>query len=319
VTQEPVDHTVPDSLGGARIDVAVSRLTNLSRGVVRRLIDAGAVTVNATGPRPSDRVRVGDVISILISDDADRLIPDPSVPFDVLYEDAALLIVDKPPGVVVHAGAGSSESTLVHGLMSRFPDVEGVGQEHRWGIVHRLDRETSGLLVVARTNDSYLALVDMIRQRLVTRRYLAVVSGTFANATGKVDAPISRDPRNRTRMTVRADGRPAVSHYRRLATWREDGRSLLSVTLETGRTHQIRVHMRAIDHGIIGDPAYGRPGGVGDPGRPWLHARQLRFEHPESGSVIDVASPLPRDLSDSLGRLGESDEGSTLDVDGVEL
>lgn len=311
--------SVDDTLDGQRVDVAVSRLAQLARGTVRRAIDAGQVTIDSRIPKPADRVRVGDTVSIILDASTKRIVPDESVPFSVLYEDDDLAIVDKPPGVVVHAGAGTTKPTLVHGLIARFPDVEGVGQEGRWGIVHRLDRDTSGLLVVARTEAAYRGLVELIRERKVTRRYLTLVAGTFSNTTGTVEAPIARDPRNRTRMTVQPEGRPAVSHYRRLATWPESDRTLLSVTLETGRTHQIRVHMRAIDHTVVGDPAYGRPGGLGDPGRPWLHARQLRFEHPVSGELVDQVSALPTDLSDSLAELGEPADGLAADIDGADL
>lgn len=313
------DYVVPDDLAGERVDFVVAKLADVSRTVARRAIDAEEVKRNGNLPKPSDRVEAGDAIIVALSRQAERIVPDASVPFEVLYEDAALVVVDKPAGVVVHAGAGTTKPTLVHGLIARYPEIEGVGQEGRWGIVHRLDRDTSGLLVVARTNDAYLALVDMIRKRQVTRRYLSVVTGEFANTTGTIDAPITRDPRNRTRMIVQQEGRPSVTHYRRLATWGTTGRTLLSVTLETGRTHQIRVHMRAIDHPIVGDQAYGRSGGAGDPGRPWLHARQLAFNHPLDSGHIEVLAPLPSDLSDSLESLGDPDDGETIDVNGDAL
>lgn len=241
---------------------------------------------------------------------------DETVEFGIAYEDASVIIVDKPVGLVVHPGSGRTKRTLAHGLLARFPELEGVGQKDRWGIVHRLDRDTSGLLVVARTDDAYAALTDMMRSRSIRRRYLTLVRGVFTNTIGTIDAPIGRDVTNRTRMRVGHDGRPAVTHYRRLATWEHGDVSLLSVVLETGRTHQIRVHMRAIDHPILGDPAYGRTGIKGDPGRPWLHARQLTFDHPVSGETIDVVSPLPTDLIDSLATLGEPDSGDLADVNG---
>jgi len=319
MTDPRTEFTVPDELNGERIDYTVAKLADVSRAVARRAIDAGEVKLHGNPPKPSDRVASGDRISVTLAREAERIVPDASVPFEVRYEDAQLVVVDKPAGVVVHAGAGTTKPTLVSGLVARFPEVEGVGQEGRWGIVHRLDRDTSGLLVVARTNDAYSALVDKIRKRDVTRRYLSVVSGAFANTTGTIDAPITRDPRNRTRMIVQQEGRPSVTHYRRLATWQATGRTLLSVTLETGRTHQIRVHMRAIDHPIIGDQAYGRSGGAGDPGRPWLHARQLAFEHPIDNTPVDILAPLPNDLSDSLKALGDPDDGEKADVNGDAL
>ena len=236
-----------------------------------------------------------------------------------MHEDDDVLVVDKPIGVVVHPTSDRSTGTLVHGLVERYPDIRGVGQEGRWGIVHRLDRDTSGLLVVARTHDAYAALTDMMRSRQVHRRYLALVDGVADATTGTIEAPIGRDPKNPTRMKLDRSGRPAVTHYRRLAEWERPQTALLSVELETGRTHQIRVHMQAIDHPIIGDRAYGKPGTLGDPGRPWLHARHLRFRHPVRDSEVDIVAPLPSDLVDSLDALGEPILGLRADTDGSEL
>ena len=245
--------------------------------------------------------------------------PDPTVPFAVVHEDDYILVIDKPIGVVVHPTSERSSGTLVHGLLARYPDVRGVGADGRWGIVHRLDRDTSGLMVVARTDEAHAALAAMMQDRTVTRRYLALADGAFSSATGTIDAPIGRDPSNPTRMRLDRSGRPARTHYRRLAAWDDPEASLLSVTLETGRTHQIRVHLGAIDHPIIGDRAYGKPGGAADPGRPWLHARQLTFDHPVGGEPIDITAPLPSDLMDSLAALEQPAVGDRLDVDGRTL
>lgn len=310
---------VPEELSGERVDVVVARMADVSRSTVRAAIDAGEVMIGGTVVKPSERVESGAEIVAVIKAALPRIEPDDGVPFEVLHEDASLLVVDKPAGVVVHKGAGATGPTLVNGLLARYPDIEGVGQEGRWGIVHRLDRDTSGLLVVARSADAYGALVGMIKRRSITRRYLSLVTGSFSNATGTIEAPIGRDPRNRTRMTTVADGREATTHYRRLASWPELSRTLLSVHLDTGRTHQIRVHMQAIEHPIVGDRSYGRAGGRGDPGRPWLHAGQLVFSHPIDDVEIDVTSPLPKDLSDSVGSLGSPDAGTASDVDGTPL
>lgn len=310
---------VPDAHDDGRSDKIVADSLGISRASARAIIEAGDATVDGVAVRPSEKLASGTEIEVTLPDAPRGMRGDDSVPFEVLYEDDAVAVVDKPIGVVVHAGAGRSGGTLAHGLLARFPDIVGVGQDDRWGIVHRLDRDTSGLLVVARTVDAYGVLTDMLKKRAISRRYLSLVRGEFTNTTGTIDAPIGRDPENRTRMRVARDGRPSVSHYRRLAAWSAASASLLSVTLETGRTHQIRVHMRAIDHPIIGDRAYGRSGGVGDPGRPWLHARQLAFDHPLSGERIDVVSPLPQDLSDSLSALGEPDSGTLVDVGGSAL
>ena len=315
------EHTiiVPVDMAGERLDKVVATLLDLSRGRVKEIIAEGSVTVDGVAVRSSGKAVAGTIVSVKVDDIDEELAPDPSVTFDIVHEDADIIVVDKPVGVVVHPGSGRSMGTLANGLLDRFPEIEGVGQENRWGIVHRLDRDTSGLLVVARTQPSYEALVDMMRNRTITRRYLAGVAGAFTNTKGTIDAPIGRDPSNPTRMSVERAGREAITHYRRLAQWSERNASLLSVTLETGRTHQIRVHMRAIHRPILGDGGYGRRGLIGDPGRPWLHARQLSFEHPTTNRRIDFVSQLPSDLSASLDTLGTPDIGDRTDIDGTAI
>ncbi|MEN8239523.1 MAG: RluA family pseudouridine synthase [Actinomycetota bacterium] len=315
------DHvfTVPVEMAGERIDKVIATLLDLSRGRVKEIIDEGSATVDGVPVRSSARAVAGTSISVDVQDTDQSLEPDPSVEFSIVHEDADIIVVDKPVGVVVHPGSGRSMGTLANGLLDRFPDIEGVGQRDRWGIVHRLDRDTSGLLVVARTQRSYDHLVDMMRKRAITRRYLAGVAGIFTNTKGTIDAPIARDPSNPTRMSVERSGREAITHYRRLAQWTDRDVTLLSVTLETGRTHQIRVHMRAIDRPILGDGAYGRRGLIGDPGRPWLHARQLTFDHPTQDLIIDLVSQLPPDLTASLDALGVPDIGDRSDIDGTAI
>ncbi|GMQ93490.1 MAG: RluA family pseudouridine synthase [Acidimicrobiia bacterium] len=310
---------VPVDLAGVRVDRMIATELGLSRARAREIIDSGGATCDGVPVRPRDRLSAGTTVIIDYPDAPQELTPDEGVPFSVVHEDRDLIVVDKPIGVVVHPGSGSATGTLANGLLSRYPELEGVGQADRWGIVHRLDRDTSGLLVVARNQISYERLVDMMRNRVVSRRYLTVVAGRFTNTTGTIDAPIGRDPMNPTRMSISGSGRNAVTHYRRLAQWTDRCATLLSVTLQTGRTHQIRVHMRAIDAPIIGDTAYGRRGVIGDPGRPWLHARQLAFTHPMSGERLDVVSPLPGDLCDSLNALGVPDVGDRTDVEGTPL
>jgi len=310
---------VPTDLAGSRADKVIAASLGLSRGEARSIVDAGDATVDDRQVKASEKLGEGVVLAVVVPVLDTALVPDPDVPFSVVYEDESLAVIDKPVGVVVHPGSGRSQGTLANGLLARYPEIQGVGQQERWGIVHRLDRDTSGLLVIARTNDAYEALTAMLKEHTIDRRYLAGVQGSFTNTTGTVDAPIGRDPYNRTRMYVAKDGREARTHYRRIAGWDLRDVSLLSVTLETGRTHQIRVHMRAIDHPIIGDGAYGRAGVVGDPGRPWLHARQLTFTHPISGDSVDEVSNIPQDLSDSLAALGEPDTGLLVDIDGAPL
>jgi 23S rRNA pseudouridine1911/1915/1917 synthase len=310
---------VPPDLSGERADKVIAACLGLSRSEARSIVDAGDALIGDRRIKASDRLAVGTSVDLTVPEADTPLQPDDTVPFEVRYEDDYLVVVDKPIGVVVHPGSGRSSGTLANGLLARYPEINGVGTEGRFGIVHRLDRDTSGLLVVARTPDAHRQLTRMLKKREVSRRYLTLVQHGFTNTTGTVEAPISRDTQNRTKMRISRDGRPSTTHYRRLASWDAHDASLLSVSLETGRTHQIRVHMRAIDHPVIGDTVYGRRGVVGDPGRPWLHARQLTFEHPDTGAMVDIVSPLPQDLFDSLGTLGDPDKGEVLDIDGENL
>lgn len=314
-----VQVTVAPQQDAQRADKVLAELLDLSRSSVRTIIDVGGATIDGVAVKPSQKMRSGIRVSVVLPELVLDLVADPSVPFEVVFEDASILVVDKPCGVVVHPGSGRDGGTLVNGLIDRYPDIVGVGQTGRWGIVHRLDRDTSGLLVVARTAETYDRLVAMMKEREIARRYLSVVHGTFTNTIGTIDAPIGRDPSNPTRMHVDRLGRPATTHYRTLARWSVRDATLLSVTLDTGRTHQIRVHLGSIRHKVLGDGVYGKRGVVGDPGRTWLHARQLAFDHPRTGEAITFTSSLPADLSASLANLGAPDLGSVCDVDGETL
>lgn len=233
--------------------------------------------------------------------------PEP-VPIDVLFEDPYLAVVNKPAGMVVHPGPGNQRGTLVSALLNRWPEVEGVGEYPRWGIVHRLDKDTSGVMMVALHTDSHPGLVGVLAARAATREYLTLVHGSFQVIAGTIEAPIDR---RRARRFVGPEGKPAVTHYRRLANWGRPALSLLEVSLETGRTHQIRVHLESIGRHVVGDPVYGRPAGSGvDPGRVWLHAHRLRLSHPITGTVVDVTAPLPPDLRSSLRVLGTPSQGA---------
>jgi 23S rRNA pseudouridine1911/1915/1917 synthase len=311
-----VEITVPLEFDGERADKVLAVALETPRSAVRAIIDNGDATVAGTPVKPAQKMRAGVVIRTKMPEPVSDLAPEADVRFRVIHEDGSILVIDKPPGVVVHPGSGHRSGTLVNGLMHRYPDIVGVGEQDRWGIVHRLDRDTSGLLVVARTDEAYETLIEMMKAREVSRRYLSLVHDRFTNTIGTIDAPIGRDPQNPTRMHLSESGRPARTHYRRLAQWDAHDATLLSVTLETGRTHQIRVHLRSIGHPIIGDRLYGKRGVTGDPGRPWLHARQLGFEHPTTGQAMSFLSVLPTDLSDSLVSLGEPDLGLVVDIDG---
>lgn len=300
---------VPAELGGRRADLIVARIAGLSRAEARRLVGLGAVSVDGRVPVPSQPLAAGAIVEVEVPPPDAVLVPEP-VPFEVRYEDRHLAVVDKPAGIVVHPGAGRRSGTLAAGLLERWPQIEGVGEAGRWGIVHRLDRETSGLLVVALDDDTLRALQEAIRARLVRRTYLALVLGEPAAATGTIDAPLDRDPERPRYVAVVRGGRPARTHYARTASWADAGVSLLEVRLETGRTHQIRVHLAAIGLPVVGDELYGRAGGP--PTRLFLHAARLGFTHPATGAEIDVASPLPDDLAAVVAALGPPEPGAGL-------
>lgn len=303
---EPTTYVVPEHLGRQRADKIVAALAELSRGHVARLIETGSVTIDGRGLRPSERLVAGTSIRVFTQEVSLEIVATP-IEFDVAYEDDEVVVVDKPAGLVVHPGAGHVDDTLLNGLLHRFRGQRALGETRRFGLVHRLDRDTSGLLVVARTSEVYDDLRAKLEAHTVTRRYLALVGGHTQAGTGTIDAPIGRDPATPTRSMVRVDGRPARSHYRRLASW--DEFTLLGVTLETGRTHQIRVHLQSIDLPIVGDRVYGRIDPRLDAGRTFLHATDLGFET-VSGVVHVVESALPGDLCDVLKRLGEPTQGS---------
>jgi 23S rRNA pseudouridine1911/1915/1917 synthase len=247
-------------------------------------------------------------------DEADlpvTLVGDPGVRFEVVYEDPDLVVVDKPAGLVVHPGAGHRSGTLVHGLLARYPEVEVVGREEgsnpdRPGIVHRLDRGTSGLMVVARTPDAYHALVGQMSRREVVRNYRVLVLGSVDGTSGVVDAPIGRSVSSPTRMAVSRKGKEARTRYHVDERFTQPvPTTLMTATLETGRTHQIRVHLTAIGHPVVGDVVYGQgrslPGALVS--RPFLHAGQLSLDHPRTGAALSWTSELPNDLRQQMDQL----------------
>ncbi len=295
---------VPAALEGERVDRAVAILADLSRSAVATLIGDGAVRLDGIPARSASmRVSEGQQLEVALPDPVDpRPGPDAAVEFSVRHEDDDVVVIDKPAGLVVHPGAGHADATLVHGLVHRFPEIADVGEGHRPGIVHRLDRGTSGLLVVARTAAAYDELVRQMSNHEPERVYQALTWGHIESDRGTIDAPIGRSPRHPTRMAVSDQGRRAVTHYevnQRFDVPRDT--TLVTCRLETGRTHQIRVHLRAIGHPVVGDRDYdgGRPGL--DPGRPFLHAGRLRFVHPTTGEPVTVEAPLPADLVECLG------------------
>lgn len=297
--------TIGPDAAGERLDRYLAERLGEPRNQVQRWIRDGRVTLDGeAGAKPSTALAGGESVVVEIPEPDPSGIEPEAGALAVLHEDRAVVVVDKPPGITVHPGAGRSTGTLVHRLVARYPDLEGVGGAGRPGIVHRLDKDTSGVMVVARTPESYRRLQKAFAGREVDKRYLAMVYGRPDPATGLVDRPIGRHATERRRMTVRSDGRPARTRYRILSA--AVGLSLLELDIETGRTHQIRVHLKHLGHPIVGDPLYGeaRWKGVHGPARrlletfsrPALHAWRLAFAHPGTGDRAAFEAPVPADL-----------------------
>ncbi len=295
-----------EEAAGRRLDrVAADQVPDLSRSQVQRLIAAGLITLNGRPARPAQAVHPGDRLEVVIPPpEPTGLLPE-DLPLDIVYEDAAVIVLNKPAGLVVHPAPGHPRGTLVNALLARYPDLS-VGGGLRPGIVHRLDRDTSGLLVVARNDAAHRHLVAQMKRRTVLKLYLVLVRGHLATE-GVVEAPIGRHPRDRKRMAVVPAGRPARTHYR---TLEELGPyTLVEARLETGRTHQIRVHMAHSGHPVLGDPVYGRQAGALGLKRQFLHAWRLGFCLPGSGEYREFQAPLPEDLAVVLNRLRRSPQG----------
>jgi 23S rRNA pseudouridine1911/1915/1917 synthase len=299
---EQTEHRVTEELDGARVDKAVAMLLGVSRATARALVEAG-VTVDGEPAGASTRVAAGSVLRAPRPEEAPEMVAE-DVSFDVLFEDSDVIVVDKPAGVVVHPGSGRTTGSLAAGLLHRYPELEGVGQKGRWGIVHRLDRDTSGVLVVARTEAAHNALSEMLKRREISRTYTTLVHGLMSSPSGTIEAPVGRDPSNPLRRAVHPEGKPARTHYRVVDAFPERDCSLLEVTLETGRTHQIRLHMTAIGHPVVADSLYGGRRHRLGARRMFLHASRIGFTHPITGEVIAVESPLPPDLAQVLASLG---------------
>lgn len=292
--------TIPSALAGERLDRVVSMVTGVSRSEAAALVARGAVELDGVAVTVgSHRVRQGQRLGLpdVVDPGTVGPRPDSTVVIDVVYDDDDVIVVDKQAGLVVHPGAGNAEGTLVNGLLASYPELEGVGEDQRPGIVHRLDKETSGLMVVARTPTAYERLVEALASHRVERTYLALVWGLFDSPRGIVDAPIGRSARTRTKMAVSVGGREARTGYEVVSAFSEPAdTSLVECRLETGRTHQIRVHMAAIGHPVVGDQTYRGTREVLDVPRMFLHSRSLGFDHPVTGKPMTFESPLPVDL-----------------------
>jgi 23S rRNA pseudouridine1911/1915/1917 synthase len=318
----PIDIHVEPTDAGTRLDqFLVSRMPDVSRARVQQLIREEKVVVDGKPTKASLKLRGEEHIAIV-----GEALPPPlraiaeDIPLDIVYEDNDLAVVNKPAGMMVHAGAGATEDerncgTLVNALLHRFGALSGVGGELRPGIVHRLDRNTSGFIIVAKNDVAHRKLAEQFSSREVSKQYIALVHGWFKESKGTISAPISRDVQRRTRMTTRGSGgRSAVSHYDVVEQF-ESGYgkfALVRVKIETGRTHQIRVHLSSLGHPIVGDTLYGAPAEIKPPkgslalslGRQFLHAARVEVRHPRSGKVLRFESQLPQELGEFMAQLG---------------
>src|SRR5262245_23729972 len=323
---EEREHRVTQAEAGRRLDRVLAGLwPDLSRTRLARCMREGRVTRSGRAVQPKEQARAGDVIVVHLPDPEPTELLAENIPLPIVYEDEHLLVIDKPAGMVVHPGAGVKRGTLVHALLAHAPQVATVGGAGRPGIVHRLDRDTSGLLVVAKTQATYLNLVEAIARREVRREYQALVWGEPREKTARVAQPVGRHPKDRKRMAVTPRGRAAATRYRVLETY--GWASYVECQLETGRTHQIRVHLSHLGHPVVGDATYG--GGarrvlnlpeaarrlaqeiVESVPRQALHAARLVFSHPATGKMLALEAPLPADFSAALVRLRRSVAGAT--------
>ncbi|MDQ3646697.1 MAG: RluA family pseudouridine synthase [Actinomycetota bacterium] len=299
-----LDHVVEAAEAGERADVVVTRRAGVPRSSAQAALRSGEVTVNAATVRPSHRLAAGDIV---VGDVAEPITGGPQgedIEVDVRYEDERVLVVSKPAGLVTHPSGGHPDGTLVNALIGRGGSLAAAGSQ-RPGLVHRLDRDTSGLLLVAKDDEALAFLTDALARRAVGRRYLALVRGAMSSGSGTIEAPVGRHPARPRLMAVVGGGRPAVTHFSTLA--QTASVALLDVTLETGRTHQIRVHLSHVGHPIVGDRTYGGGGELASAlglARPFLHAAGLTFPHPGGTGPVEVHDPLPPDLIAAMAAAG---------------
>ena len=297
---------MPEGLDGLRLDAALSRLFGLSRTTAVTIIESGGASLDGRVRGKSDRVLAGSVLEVDLPSAAPTTFAVPEVVegLRVVHEDDSIIVVDKPVGVAAHPSGSWEGPTVIGGLVAAGHRVSTSGAEERQGVVHRLDVGTSGLMVVAKSEHAYSVLKDAFRERTVDKRYHTLVQGHPDPTSGTIDAPIGRHPQHDYKWAVTAEGKPSVTHYDLIEAFR--AASLLDVKLETGRTHQIRVHLAAIGHPLVGDPTYGDRRTTFGLGRPFLHAAELSFVHPTTGDRLTFTSPLPADLSSLLATLEPS-------------
>ena len=292
----------------SRLDSFVAAETELSRTQAQRMIREGDILLNGKAVKPNVTVTSGDMVDITYPDPVETDVIAENIPLDILYEDEDLLVVNKPQGMVVHPAPGHEGGTLVNALLYHIRDLSGIGGELRPGIVHRIDRMTSGLLVVAKNDTAHRVLSDQFRDHSAHRSYAALVDGNIREDSGTVDAPLARHPVDRKRMAIVSGGREAVTHWQ--VTARYGQYTLLQIELETGRTHQIRVHLYSMQHPVTGDDVYGRDkrpfGLIGQA----LHGYRLTFRHPKSGEHMVFYAPLPDYFMQALSKAGEKESAN---------
>jgi 23S rRNA pseudouridine1911/1915/1917 synthase len=296
---------VTEEMAGQRIDKAVSAMDeDWSRSQIANWVKDGAVRVNGQIVKPNYKVRLEDVIIATppILEELD-VVPE-DLNLEIVYEDADVLVVNKPKGMVVHPAPGHSHGTLVNGLMHHCTDLSGINGIVRPGIVHRIDKDTSGLLMVAKNDASHTSLVNQLVRKSVTRKYIALVHGHIPHDKGTIEAPIARDPKERQNMSVVDKGKHAVTHFRVLERFGDF--TLVECRLETGRTHQIRVHMKYIGYPLVGDPKYG-PKKTMDIGGQALHAEVIGFDHPKTGEYMEYSAEMPEEFAELLESLRKKD------------
>lgn len=287
---------------GARLDQFLAGRTELTRSRVLQLIEQGCVRVDgAASGKAGLKLRAGQEVEMEVPSAKPAQVEAQDIPLSILYQDADIAVVDKPCGMVVHPAAGNEDGTLVNALLYHLDGLSGIGGEMRPGIVHRLDKDTSGLLIVAKNDRAHLSLCAQFKERTMEKHYLALATGRMREERGRIDAPIARHPTDRKRMAVVAGGREAQTEYRVLEWLR--GASYLDVHLLTGRTHQIRVHMQHIGHPLVGDPIYGAKHPAIRADRLMLHARTLRVRHPSTGEEMTFTSEPPADFSSAIQKL----------------
>jgi 23S rRNA pseudouridine1911/1915/1917 synthase len=301
--------SVPEGVEGERIDSALTRVLGLSRTTIVKLLEDGDITTSGKAMGKSDRVVAGQIIDVLLPAplNQDPIPLTPLVGLTVVYNDDDIVVIDKPVGCAAHPSPGWMGPTVVGALLAAGYTISTSGPAERAGVVHRLDAGTSGLMIIAKTDAAYLKLKEMFRNHDVEKTYHALVQGHMDPSSGTIDAPIDRHPKEDHRFAVVATGKESITHYEVIEYYRSV--SLVKVELETGRTHQIRVHLSALNHPLVGDTTYGADPVLGKKmqmSRPWLHALELRFNHPTNGIPLVLTAPYPPDLQASLALLSEA-------------